>query len=97
MERDRWQTARTERLDWLPPGCRSSRWGAPLSGLGIRPERALIRYADSDSGTDRASYGHVPGPWSARAVAAAKMESSPARPNAVMSLIEDRRRRSRME
>jgi hypothetical protein len=62
------------------------------------PSRAgLIRYADSDLGTDCASYGHVPGPWSARADPAANMDSSPARPIAVMNLIEDRRRRSRME
>jgi hypothetical protein len=71
--------------------------GRSSERLGIRPERALIRYADSDLETDGASYGHVPGPWSARADPAARMDSSPARPIAVMNLIEDRRRRSRME
>jgi len=44
-----------------------------------------------------ASYGHDVGPLSARVVAAARMDSSPARPSAVMNLIEDRRRRSCME
>jgi len=50
-----------------------------------------------DLDPDIASYGHEGGPAFARAVATPRMDRSPARPTAVMSLIEDRRRRSCME
>lgn len=43
------------------------------------------------------TYGYGPGPWSANAVAAARIENRAPRPTAVMYLTEDRRRRSRME
>ena len=65
--------------------------------LGIRSERALIGLTDLCLKTDVGSYGHEWGLVSARAVTVAMRESSPARPTAVMNLIEDRRRRSRME
>jgi hypothetical protein len=47
--------------------------------------------------SDLFSYGQGTGGLSAKAVAAATIDKSPAKPTDAMNLIEDRRRRSRME
>jgi hypothetical protein len=63
----------------------------------MRSERALFGLPEVDLETDTASYGQGTGGFSAKAVAAARIDNSPARPMDAMNLSEDRRRRSCME
>lgn len=75
----------------------ASRAVSAFRAVGIRSERALIGLDELDLDPEFDSYGQEGGPLSASVVTTPRMDRSPARPTAVMSLIDDRRRRSRME
>ena len=85
-----------QRPGWLPPGASRAVHLIPIGWA--HPFRAgTLRLTEQDLWTDMGSYGQGTGGFSAKAVATASSDRSPARPTDAKKRIEDRRRRSCME